>query len=297
MTCDVNPRLKEVLVKRDSRMFATVTLLSLATLVLVPQQTSGHFRQEQTIQKAIRQLVSANQMEREAAKQELIQMGRNTLGPFVSFLGQAFYPTDRAWAEEQERTALVRINFDGDRWSVQVKQPRQSDHEQAHEKVESGATDEFQRFAELRDRVMGDVMEIMRHLRAEQEFIGIFARDIYDFTHSDTYDSGLDMLTGMKALMTIGPEAVPRVLEILEAADELSIASLGSQSEIPEPYRTTLIDFRSNSIRARAAVVLRKIGNKESLPALEKALESRPLDMRTASHVQAAIRSIKERAK
>lgn len=283
-----------------------------ASLLLLPNpahQLFGKSRQNQEIQNAINQLVSDAGLEREKARNKLIQLNSEAM-PYLLLLLEETISSTFAEPSEQivstpplSQAAIssllldplgmkaARISFENNHWYIRIEtEPNGGD-----KKV--SVIEALEQVKTIKQRVRNDLLHILRQLNAEKDAIAILAKNLYqvDFSH----DSGIEILPGMEALILIGAKATPSVINILETAEIPPASKINSGMTLSFGDKEKDAKFMADTIRARTAYTLGEIGNPEALPHLIKTKiilkEQHKLDTRTASYIDEAIEKIKKK--
>lgn len=226
--------------------------------------------EDDAINKAIRGLWSARDLDRASAKDQILQLGRKSIPALIKLLEDVANnpgPRFASGREEEGRHVWERVqsaNFD---------------------KLDIHELDAL-REVEITWRLYRDALEPLGQLRAEAAVPLVVRLMSTDGPVLSKKNSE------MQALVEIGSAAVPKLLEIIETSDEILASDdywLGADHEYAQGPRK--FRFVPHFIKSRAAMVLGRIGDSSVLPALESALK-RASDRDLIESLQEAIRHL-----
>ena len=254
-----------------------VVAISVVSINFIFTQSQGIVMNDQlsvtegdAVNKAIQGLWSARDSDRANAKDQILQLGPQSITALIKLLEElADKPGPRfASGTEEEGRRL---------W----------------ERVQSGKIDKLDIRAwdalnevEISSRLYRDALELLGQLRAEAAVplvVRLMSTDgqVLSKKHAE-----------MEALVKIGNAAIPRLLEILETSDE-TLASddywLGPDQKYAQGPRN--FRFVPRFIKPRAAMVLGQIGDPRVLSPLESALQ-RATDRDLIESLKDAIRRL-----
>lgn len=240
-----------------------------AVLGITPAQTPT---ETDRVALAVKRLQSPDDVERQAAKEEIIQIGSAAISSLLSLLEDIFRNPNKlyfATGKEIEGADAVQ------RW-------------------EDGISKDYPSNLEIGWRLRDDAYELLGRLRAV-ESVPLLLR----IAESRESFARFSTLTAeMRVLVEIGPPLVPLLIEEMEKAKERAASIRFGDPQPTQEEKTRFINGEAAKMRARAARILGEIGDKRALPSLEKLLEqSSELDSWRPDlpFIEGAIKRIKEK--
>ncbi|MEN3331489.1 MAG: hypothetical protein V7641_854 [Blastocatellia bacterium] len=257
---------------RLKRFLAISGILTLAfgsggRLTSYPQQRVS---QDREVAGAIDDLWSANDEERQAAKEKLIQLGQASVQPLIDLLQDIITnPTARYLrGKEMEASELdERLR----------SLPKESRREAVRLVNQLGEL-------VVNWRLKSDICELLGRLRAEAAIPVLMKM----METEDSIGSEERMNPAMKALVRIGPVIFPRIIEAIETAESRAAATKFGFDHTPSEF---FIRAETVKIQARAAMILGAMGDTRALPILEELL-NKNRDEELLRYVKEAIRQI-----
>lgn len=204
---------------------------------------------------AVMQLWSADESERQAGKEKLIELGPKGIPLLVALLQE--------------------LASDG---SIRYMRGKEREGVEAHERLKrlmKIGTDEEVREAlyqasslTINWRLRNDVCELLGRLHAEEAIptlIDMMGQDV----SSGNWET---MSPEMHALVQIGLPAVPKLIDAIETAETKAVSTRVFDDDpiFTEEVKRRMIKLDTLQIQVRAAMVLGRIGDDQALPALEK---------------------------
>jgi hypothetical protein len=119
----------------------------------------------------------------------------------------------------------------------------------------------------MKSRLGNDIYEILGRIHASEAvppLVDIMKRE-------EVYDMIQGMSPVMRSLAEIGPASVPQLIDCIDEAGAKTLTSPDLQArDLPDETGQRKVRWIEDTIQLRAILVLRKIGDKRAIPALER---------------------------
>lgn len=260
--------------RRAGLFFLGVGFLSSAGYFLVAKVQTRP-KVDEPVALAIKKLWSAEESERQSAKNALVQTGPEAVRPLMALLEDLIRHPGIRYAEGKNERDFVKLKERIDRIPPDLLQER-AETMKSLSNVAIGW------------RLKSDSCELLGRLRAE-EAIPILIEAMED---EDSIDSWESMNSAMLALVEIGSAAVPEIIRSIETANERAAATPFPEGEHPSDF---FVKTETAKNQARAAMVLGEIGDVQALPVLEELRRSTDNGF-LRPYVDRAIKTIKQKA-
>ena len=237
-------------------MVAALLTLSTLTVLSIISYVQERAANDLEASLTIKQLWSADQTEREAAKTALIRLGQRAIPPLIALLNEIrsdprprYVPGrehDAAEAEARYRTLL-----------------NAGKTEESH-----AALNELMNLR-INWRLKSDVCELLGRIRAEEAIPALIDAMI----SVESFNAWETMSPQMQALIAIGAPGVPKLIDAIETAGlRAGAINFGDDPIFTEEARRRLARIQIFRTQARSCMVLGEIGDATALPVLEKLL-------------------------
>lgn len=246
-------------------------LLVIVTYSVVPDDRQ--VSQTISIEDAIQQLSSANEYERHAAKNRLIEIGEPAVQPLIDFLQDML-------KHPRERYATGTAKAEVDKLLRNLKETSGRDSED-RARVARQLKDIL-----INQRLEEDVCALLGLLH-EEKAVPVLIEAMDKWPGGDSWEN---VNGAMKALIAIGSPAVPKLLEGIRTAEQRASAIPFGDGH-PSDYFIRTETFK---YQARASMVLGQIGDARAISTLEQ-LEKSTDSQWLASYVSEALSKIKSK--
>ncbi|HWO02548.1 MAG TPA: hypothetical protein VNS63_25115 [Blastocatellia bacterium] len=205
---------------------------------------------------AIKQLWSADQGEREAAKVNLLRLNQKAIPQLIALLRDIESDPRPRYAPGREDDVVEAEA----RYRALLKSGKTEESREALDDLMN---------IRITWRLKKDVCELLGRLHAEEAIPAL----IDAMVSQDSVGSWETMSPQMQALMDIGAPAVVKLIEAIETAEQRADAiEFKDEPIFTEEARRRIAKIQVFQTKARACMVLGEIGDGRALPALEKLL-------------------------
>ena len=250
-------RLMQVNVIRRWLLSCAGLALCFLTFWFLTHRSQGQTISEEQADRAVRQLWSADERERDAAKAIILRIGPRAIPNLIAVMRDLEdNPAPRYAPGQEEQVPQVEA-----RYRKLVEAGRKEE-----------ARDSLEQLMNLKVnwRLERDVCDLLGKLKAE-EAIPVL---IEAMESEDRVSSWEVRSPQMHALVEIGYPAVPNLIEAIETAESRIANQTDSESSLSEEAKTRVAKIAVSQIQARASIVLGDIGDARALPVLETLLSA-----------------------
>lgn len=224
-----------------------VSFLLASLAPAIPAQVRNRtIASQDTLRNALQGLRSRDETARQAAKEEIVHLGPPAIPLLVSLLEEIYQPPDKKRFPVETESAGRRM------------QPLPQDS------GEVGTAD-----LEITTRLTSDAVELLGRLRAVEAvpiLIKLMKEPDVVVTHNWSINNT------MRALIEIGPPAVPPLIDEIERVSAKISAAESDQKHTADEINV-LIARTVARIQNKMVIVLGEIGDERAMPVLEKLLD------------------------